>query len=269
MNRIKSASNSSLSVTTLRSSKRRILRPSLVAMPRLLHLGQQAVDRALAEPRAGPCRRAEEHDLEIRPLAALPQQRVDDEQELEHRPAAHRAGLVRIAGEADRDGAALQRLEPSRDFLAGGDAVARNQGVLDARQFANEFAAGRHDQMVVVEFAAIGDDGAAVVLQPDHRGLDEIDAVLAKKCASGTLRPSPLRSRAGIQITLGRKCSSLRGEIIVIVASTLRTTQLPRRGEGGKPRADDGNVGHGTRPPLVPASRLVSASDPTPPPPGL
>ena len=119
------------------------------AAPR--HLVEQVLHRLRAEAVAGFAGRVEEHEFEAVAPAFAPELLVDAEQKLEHRPAAHGRGFVRVASKADGNGAATHCEQALADALGGRDAFARRDGVFDARQLLDEAAARGDDQCVVAE----------------------------------------------------------------------------------------------------------------------
>ena len=129
------------------------------------HLLHQPVDRLGAEPLPRFLRRREEHEAETVPPPLLAQEGVDAEQELEDRAAAHRRGLLRIAGETERQRTAVERGEavadPGRDL----DTTARQVGVLDPGQLAQEAPARRDHQAVIRDLAGVGQQHAAAIAQ--------------------------------------------------------------------------------------------------------
>ena len=97
-----------------------------------VHLRQKVLHRPLAQALAGLVHRREEDELHPLPSPHLAQVCIQAEQELEHRPAAHRRRLERIAGKSEGDGAVRRRRDPVAHLLGCGDALAGRHGVLDS-----------------------------------------------------------------------------------------------------------------------------------------
>ena len=71
---------------------------------------EQAVDRLGPQSRTGTGGRVEKDELELVAPTLAAQQRIDDEQILEHWPAPHRALFVGVGGEPDGNSPALHLL---------------------------------------------------------------------------------------------------------------------------------------------------------------
>src|SRR3546814_16220105 len=98
--------------------------------------------RRRPEPLARLLRGIEEHQFKALAASLPTQQGVDAEQELEHRPAAHRARLLRVAGEADRDGAAVHRREAVVERRGRGEPTAGQDRCLGAFEVAQVSSVG-------------------------------------------------------------------------------------------------------------------------------
>ena len=93
-----------------------------------------------------------------------------------------------ITRHADGDGAAIHRLQPHRDLLGGKDALAGDDRIFDAGQFADEAPAGGDQQGVVSEFAGIRDHPPAAV---EHGGDGGLRITSYNVCYTKLLRRSP------------------------------------------------------------------------------
>ena len=214
------------------------------ATPR--HLAQQVLHRlgaqAVARLRGG----VEEHQLEAFASALAAQLRVDAEQELEHRPAAHRHGFIRITGKAHGNGAALQGAQPVANLLSGGDAFAGRDGMLDARQLFNEAPAGGDDERVVAHLARAGEHRAPAALQAVDLGRHVAHAHALKKRRQ---RHDELLARAqaardpddaGQVMQLGTRRNQRD------LGTRIALAQFAHAGQRAKTGAQDGDaVGHG------------------------
>jgi hypothetical protein len=166
--------------------------------------------------------------------------------EFEHRAAAHGHRFVRVAGKAERDGAGLQGGHLLAQALDGCDALAGQDGMLDAGQLLDEAAAAGDHQAVVGDGAGAGLQLPAVRAEPGCLAGDEIDALLAEEFLQrhhqvlGLALAGRQPDQAGQvgQRRLRREQRDLRRAIVLAQATC--------GGQGGKAAADDGDVlGHG------------------------
>jgi hypothetical protein len=149
------------------------------AAPR--HLFEKVLHRLGAEPVAGFGARVEEAQFEALAPTFAAQLLVDAEDKLEHRPAAHRHRLVGVAGKAEGDAAALHLAQPVADLLGRGDAFARRDRMLDARQLLQKAPAGGDDERVVLHIARRGLHQTGIGRKPGHLGGVELHVHAAQE----------------------------------------------------------------------------------------
>ncbi len=202
------------------------------------HVRQQPGDGALAQALAGFFRGVEKHQLHLVAFALAAQPGVDAEQQFEHRPAARRRGLLRVAAKAAGDAPAVHRQQPLADFFRRRHALAQRDGMFDTRQLFDEAPARGDDQAVVLHRPAGRQHRAPAVLQPGHFGGEKVDAVLVQKrrqvddqiAALAHPRGHPDQAGQIDELGLGRHQSDTRLRCL--------GAQGARRGEGGKARAE-------------------------------
>jgi hypothetical protein len=169
-----------------------------------LHFRHQALHGLLAEAVAGVRHGIEEHqpDPVAPPLA--PQLGIEAEEEFEHRPAAHGHRFVRVAGEAERDGAVLQGRTRSRRRST---AAMPSQGRM-ACSMPGSFLMKRPPQAMTRPSLCTGPAVVSTVRPPCS---SPVASPATKRCAApeeisrGMRRSSGLRLPEGSQIRLGRK----------------------------------------------------------------
>ncbi len=204
-----------------------------------LHFPHQALQRLFAEAMAGVGHRIEEGELDLLAAAFAPQLGVEPEQEFENRPAAHGRRLVGVTGEAEGHGPALQGGDPLAQALHRSDALAGQDGVLDARQLLDEAPAAGDDESVIFRRACRGQYRAPAVGETRGLARDKIDVVRAQELVQ--------RHHQVLGLALARRQPDEAGQVDEFAArrdqadahAGIEPTQAPGGAQGGKTAADD------------------------------